>query len=75
MTTEQLDTQMEHIFTRLVEDLARDAPTDQIIAVGTSHFERLRRDAAVNDFIPLLVYRFTREELVAVGPNDLHRAA
>jgi hypothetical protein len=75
MTAEQLDTQMEHIFKRLVEDLASDVPPEQVLAVGTSHYERLQQDAAVDDFIPLLVYRFTREELVAVGRDDLHRAA
>lgn len=74
MTTEQLDVQMDHTFKRLVVDLG-GVPAEQVVAVGTSHFERLQRDAAVNDFIPLLVYRFTREELVAGRHGDLHVAA
>lgn len=74
MTTEQLDVQMDHTFKRLVVDLG-GVPAEQVVAVGTGHFERLQRDAAVNDFIPLLVYRFTREELVAGRHEDLHVAA
>jgi hypothetical protein len=75
MTTEQLDAQMEHMFRRLVDDLGNDVSVEHVRAVGTSHFERLERDAAVNDFIPLLVYRFAREELVAAQHADLHVAA
>jgi hypothetical protein len=75
MTTEQLDVQMDHILKSLVVDLGREVSAEQVLAVGTSHFERLQRDAAINDFIPLLVYRFTREELVAAGRADLHVSA
>jgi hypothetical protein len=75
MTSEQLDVQMDHIFERLVVDLGGDVSAEHVLAVGASHFERLQRDAAINDFIPLLVYRFTREELVAAGRGDLHVAA
>jgi hypothetical protein len=75
MTTEQLEVQMEHTLKSLVVDLGDEASAEQVLAVGSSHFERLQRDAAINDFIPLLVYRFTREELVAAGRGDLHVAA
>jgi hypothetical protein len=75
MTPEQLDLQMSHIYKRLVEDLGQDVPAEQVLAVGTSHYDRLQRDAAVNEFIPLLVYRFAREELVAARPAELHIAA
>jgi hypothetical protein len=75
MTSEQLDVQMDHMFGRLVADLGGDVSTEHVLAVGTRHFERLQRDAAVNDFIPLLVYRLTREQLVAAGRPDLHVAA
>ena len=75
MTTEQLDVQMGHVFQRLVDDLRDEVPAEEVLEVSTGHFERLRRDAAVNDFIPLLVYRFTREQFVTARPAELHAAA
>jgi hypothetical protein len=71
MTKDQLDAQMNHVFDRLLHDLGTDVPVELVTAVGTSHFERLEREATVNEFIPLLVYRFTREELVAARHADL----
>jgi hypothetical protein len=46
-----------------------------IDAVGQSHLERLVRDARVPNYIPLLVYRATRNELVATPEQPLRDAA
>jgi hypothetical protein len=34
-----------------------------------------RQRATVNDFLPLLVYRFTTEDLIETSRDELHRAA
>jgi hypothetical protein len=56
-------------------DLDAIVPAERVTAVGRAHYESLSRDAAVNDFIPLLVYRFAKEELIAGRRDDLHEAA
>jgi hypothetical protein len=59
----------------LREELSTTVPPEHVNAVGRRHFERLSRHATVTDFIPLLVYRFTREELLYGEPEQLHDAA
>lgn len=75
MTQEELERQLE----RLLHDLARDVgdgvAAERIGAVAVGHYERLRREATINDFIPLLVYRLTKEELVRAGRDELPDAA
>jgi len=46
-----------------------------VTAVGEASFEALRADARIPDFIPVLVYRYTREELLRSRRDDLSRAA
>jgi hypothetical protein len=75
MTPQQLDAQMEKVFGQLARELSDVAPADEVTSVGLGHYERLRDGAAITDFIPLLVYRYTREELVTTSRDDLHRAA
>jgi hypothetical protein len=71
----ELERQLDKVFSDLVRDLGDNAAADQVTTIGHDHYERLRRDATVNDFIPLLVYRFTREELVRSRRDELHDAA
>jgi hypothetical protein len=44
-------------------------------AVGRSHFERLYRDATVLDYIPVLVYRSTRDDLRSIRDAELVQSA
>jgi hypothetical protein len=75
MTTEELERQMDKLPADLHRDLGGAVPLDRIRVVSNAHYAGLRRDAAINDFIPLLVYRFAREELVTAALHDLHEAA
>jgi hypothetical protein len=43
--------------------------------VRAGHYERLRGQATIFDFIPLLVYRSTKDELLLANPERLHDAA
>jgi hypothetical protein len=44
-------------------------------AAGAAHFARLRADARVVELTPVLVYRFTREELVRARREELRASA
>lgn len=74
MSPEQLEKQMNHILRNLVRDIEH-ASADTIASAAHDHYERISTDATVNDFIPLLVYRFTKEEFVSVSREELHHAA
>jgi hypothetical protein len=45
------------------------------MVVGRRHLERLSRHATITDFIPLLVWRCTREELLGRRRGELRDAA
>jgi hypothetical protein len=59
----------------LVREFADEIPADQVTSVGRGTFERLRAEARIDDFIPVLVYRFTREQLRRCGRDQLSDAA
>jgi hypothetical protein len=46
-----------------------------VTSVGRGYFEQLRAEPRIDDFIPALVYRFTREELRCCGRDQLSDAA
>lgn len=75
MTTDELARQTARQLEALRTELAGTPSAEQVTAVGNVHFERLRQEATVQDFIPLLVYRFTKEELVYSTRDRLHDAA
>lgn len=75
MNARELERQLDKVFSDLVRDLGDNAAADHVTTIGHDHYERLIRDATVHDFIPLLVYRFTREELVHSRREELHDAA
>jgi hypothetical protein len=75
MTPDELEHQMERLFRELHDDLGGSVGAGRVAAVSRAHYELLRRDAVINDFIPLLVYRFTKEELVASRRDELHHVA
>jgi hypothetical protein len=43
--------------------------------VGEAWFEALRANARIPDFVPVLGYRYAREELIGSERDELHRAA
>ena len=75
MTSQQLEAQMDRVLANLVRELAEVAPAGEITSVSREHYERLRGPASITEFIPLLVYRFTKEELVTSRREELHHAA
>lgn len=75
MTTEELERQMDRLFRDLHHDFDESVPAEQVTAVGRAYYESIRRDAAINDFIPLLVHRFATDELVASRRDELQDGA
>jgi hypothetical protein len=64
MTSQELERQTAAGLDALRRELEPEIPPERVTTVGHQHFERLRCHATVTDFIPLLVYRLTREELL-----------
>lgn len=75
VNSNELEHQMERVFHDLLRDLGHDFPHERVVLVGRAHYESLRRDAVVNDYIPLLVYRLAKEELRSGARDELHDAA
>jgi len=74
-TTAKLNSQVERALESLRREFAEEIPAAQVTAVGEACFEELCTNARIADFIPVLVYRYTREELTRAEREDLHRAA
>ncbi len=75
MTTEELERQMNRLLQDLNRELEGQVPEERVTAVAHAHYESLNHSAAINDFVPLLVYRFAMEELVTSTRDELHDAA
>jgi len=67
-----LEHQIAHRLDALQRELGAAVPHDHLLAVGSYHTQRLLAHATITDFIPLLVYRFTKEELLSA--DGVHRA-
>ena len=70
-----LNRQVEQSLERLQREFADDLPASRVTAVGQALFDELRRDARISDFIPILVYRYARDELIRCRRAELNRAA
>jgi hypothetical protein len=70
-----LQRQVHDLLETLRREFADDVPASRVTAVGAAYFDGLRAEARIPDFIPVLVYRYTREELLRVTRDDLHHAA
>jgi hypothetical protein len=57
--------ELEHHTEFLLEGLHRELDDGRVEAIGQMHFERLLRQARVLDYIPLLVYRATKDDVLA----------
>ncbi len=70
-----LDRQVGQALEGLRREFADEREASEVSAIGEACYETLRARARILDFIPLLVYRYTREELIQAERGDLHRAA
>ena len=80
LTVEELERQTARQLDALRRELREtgslgDTGSHEIDVVGRAHFDRLLREATITDFIPLLVYRLTKEEFVYTTRDELHDAA
>jgi hypothetical protein len=75
MTMTELEQQTARQLDALRRELEGSESAHHVTPVGNRHFAELRRAATVHDFIPLLVYRLTREELVSGTRETLHDSA
>jgi hypothetical protein len=63
-TPHELEQQIAHHLDALHRELGPDIPRERVLTVGRHHIHRLLAHATITDFIPLLVYRSTKEELM-----------
>jgi hypothetical protein len=75
MTSKELETQMATVLDALRREFAGIVPAERVTAVGRYHFERLRLDASVPDFVPLLAHRLAKEDLLSGTTHRLDEAA
>jgi hypothetical protein len=73
MNVEQVERHTKRELEALARELEGTVPAEVVMQVGRRRLQTLRARARIYDFIPLLVYRQTREELTAAG--DLRRSA
>ena len=74
LTPQELERQTAARLNALKRELGDSVAAEQVETVGRRHLQRLCRDAKVTDFVPLLVYRFAREELVYADSGRIHDA-
>lgn len=55
-------------------EFADSVPADEVTRLGRDRLDALLATASINDYVPLLVYRLTREALLTIEPAYLHRA-
>jgi hypothetical protein len=60
----QLERQIAGRLDALQRELGPDVPADLVAALGRYHADRLLAEATITDFIPQLVYRATKDDLL-----------
>ena len=60
----KLEAQTAALPEALRRELQPEGDADPVTALGRHHFERLLTHATITDYIPLLVYRSTKEDLL-----------
>jgi hypothetical protein len=74
MREETLNRQVE----RQVESLQREfaeIPSDRVTALAESELDRLRAEARIVEFVPVLMHRYAREELLRIRRDELRLVA
>jgi hypothetical protein len=74
MNQATLDRQVGQALEGLRRAFADRHEASEVSAIGEACYETLRARARIPDFIPVLVYRYTREELIQAEREELHRA-
>jgi hypothetical protein len=72
-TEEHLRRQMDQELQSLQSEFA-DLPSNQVTEVGEALFDRLRARARITDYIPVLVHRYAREDLLDAREARLRSA-
>ncbi len=75
MNEAMLNRHVEQQLENLRREFADQVPASRVSAIGRAHFDHLCADARITDFIPVLVYRYSREDLVRAGREELESAA
>jgi hypothetical protein len=63
MNSEELERQTTRLLQTLRQELDQRITDEQIITTGQAHYRQLSNQATITDYIPLLVYRQTKEQL------------
>jgi hypothetical protein len=69
-TRQELETQTQRLLESLHHEVEPGISSDRIIALGQHHFQRLLAHATISDYIPLLVYRATKQDLRSSAPPE-----
>ena len=75
MDSDELDAHVARGLEELQREFSDRVSDEAVTEIGMLRYRALQTAATINDFIPLLVYRQTREELVTIDHRDLHRSA
>lgn len=75
MTDHELNTRTEATLEALRCEFTGKVSAERVTQIGWDGFHELHANATIDDYIPLLVYRQTRETLLAIARDDLHNAA
>lgn len=75
MNEEELHIHLERGLAHLQREFADRVPAEHVTRIGRDRFERLIENAKIWDFIPLLVYRQTREALLVFQADEPDRTA
>jgi hypothetical protein len=67
LRSEVLEKQIAHRIAALHRELGPHVAADQLARVSRHHTERLLATATVTDFVPQLVYRATKEDILWGG--------
>ena len=75
MNPHELDAHVQRGLESLRKEFSGRVSAELVAEIGTLRFEALCATATINDFIPLLVYRQTRDELLTAEIDELHESA
>jgi hypothetical protein len=64
LSQDDLDRQISSRLAALHRELASTVPIERVTSLGRFHTERLLSTATITDFVPLLVYRATKEDVL-----------
>src|SRR5262249_36534215 len=71
MNPQETERQTTKLLLTLRRELEQRITNEEIMTVGRAHYAKLSRQATITDYIPLLVYRQTKEQLtLAEGRSD-----